>query len=52
MLTFDGQEGLDITDQDMIIVRKSPHPLSMIALPDQRYFNILKAKLRWSGGRV
>ena len=52
MLTFDGQEGLDITDKDTIIVRKGPHPLSMIALPGRRYFNVLKAKLRWSGGRV
>ena len=52
MLTFDGQKGLDITDKDTIIVRKSPHPLNMIALPDRHYFNVLKAKLRWSGGRV
>ena len=52
MLTFDGQEGLDITDRDTIIVRKGSHPLSMITLPGRRYFNVLKAKLRWSGGRV
>ena len=52
MLTFDGQEGLDITDKDTIIVRKGPHPLSMITLPGRHYFNVLKAKLRWSGGRV
>jgi NAD+ kinase len=52
MLTFDGQEGLDITDQDTIIVRKGSHPLSMITLPGRQYFSVLKAKLRWSGGRV
>lgn len=52
MLTFDGQEGLDISDQDTIIVRKGSHPLSMITLPGRHYFNVLKAKLRWSGGRV
>ena len=52
MLTFDGQEGLDITDKDTIIVRKGAHPVSMITLPGQQYFNVLKAKLRWSGGRV
>jgi NAD+ kinase len=52
MLTFDGQEGLDITDKDTIIVRKGSHPLSMITLPGRHYFNVLKAKLRWSGGRV
>jgi NAD+ kinase len=52
MLTFDGQEGLDITHEDIIIVQKSPHPLHMITVPGQHYFDVLKAKLRWSGGRV
>ena len=52
MLTFDGQKGLDITDKDVIIVRKGSHPLNMITLPGRHYFNVLKAKLRWSGGRV
>jgi NAD+ kinase len=52
MLTFDGQEGIEITHKDTIKVRKSPHPLNMITLPGQHYFDVLKAKLRWSGGRV
>ena len=51
-LTFDGQEGLDIDDRDTIIVRKGSHALNMITLPGQHYFDVLKAKLRWSGGRV
>ena len=52
MLTFDGQEGLDITHKDTIIVQKAPHSLNMITLTGQHYFDVLKAKLRWSGGRV
>jgi len=52
MLTFDGQKGLDISDRDTIMVRKGPYPLNMITLPGQHYFDVLKAKLRWSGGRV
>jgi NAD+ kinase len=40
MLTFDGQEGLDITDRDTIIVRKGPHPVNMITLPGQHYFDV------------
>jgi NAD+ kinase len=52
MLTFDGQQGLGINDRDEIRVKKSPHPVYMIAGPGQKYFDILKAKLRWSGGRV
>lgn len=51
-LTFDGQKGMDIDDRDLIIVRKGSHPLNMITLPGQHYFDVLKAKLRWSGGRV
>jgi len=50
-LTFDGQEGLDIDDRDTIIVRKGSQALNMITLPGQHYFDVLKAKLRWSGGR-
>lgn len=52
MLTFDGQQGLEITHKDTIIVQKGSHPLNMITLPEQHYFDVLKAKLRWSGGRV
>ena len=52
MLTFDGQQGLEITHNDTIIVQKGSHPLNMITLPEQHYFDVLKAKLRWSGGRV
>lgn len=52
MLTFDGQEGLKIDEQDAVVIQKSPRPLRMIALPDQQYFDVLKEKLRWSGGRV
>ena len=50
-ITFDGQEVLEINDQDTILISKSPHPVKMISFPDQNYFDILKAKLRWSGGR-
>jgi NAD+ kinase len=52
MLTFDGQAGLEINENDTIIVRKGRHPINMITMPDQEYFDVLKAKLRWSGGRV
>lgn len=50
MLTFDGQAGLDICEQDTITIRKSRHPVHLITLPDQDYFDLLKTKLRWSGG--
>ena len=52
MLTFDGQAGLEINEEHTIIIQKSLYPVQMITLPDQHYFDVLKAKLRWSGGRV
>ena len=52
MLTFDGQAGFEINEEHTIIIQKSLYPVKMITLPDQHYFDVLKAKLRWSGGRV
>ena len=52
MLTFDGQAGIEINEEHTIIIRKGPYPVKMITLPGQHYFDVLKAKLRWSGGRV
>jgi len=52
MLTFDGQGGLEINEEHTILVQKGLYPVSLISLPNQHYFDVLKAKLRWSGGRV
>jgi len=52
MLTFDGQEGLAINHRDTIVVSKSPHPIRLITLPGNQYFDVLKTKLRWSGSRI
>jgi len=52
LLTFDGQLGLPIDDRDTIVVSKSPYPIYMISEPSQNYYDVLKAKLRWSGGRT
>jgi NAD+ kinase len=52
MLTFDGQAGIEINEMDTITVKKGPYPVSMITFADHQYFDVLKAKLRWSGGRV
>ncbi|MBT9437762.1 MAG: NAD(+)/NADH kinase [Desulfobacterales bacterium] len=52
MLTFDGQASLEINEKDTIIVEKGSHPINMITMEDRPYFDVLKTKLRWSGGRV
>jgi NAD+ kinase len=52
MLTFDGQAGIEINEEHIITIRKGPYPINMITMPHQSYFDVLKAKLSWSGGRV
>ncbi|WP_155312718.1 NAD(+)/NADH kinase [Desulfosarcina ovata] len=52
MLTCDGQVGIKIDERDTIIISKSLSPVQMITLPEQNYFDVLKAKLKWSGSRV
>jgi NAD+ kinase len=52
VLTFDGQKGLEINDQDEIVIQKGPRPIHLITLPERQYFDILKNKLKWSGGRA
>ena len=51
LLTFDGQEGVAIDSMDRIYLKKSENPIKMISLNDQNYFNVLKARLMWSGGK-
>ncbi len=49
MLTFDGQVGLEINGRDEILVEKGQQPINIMRIPGLQYFDILKAKLRWSG---
>jgi len=49
MLTFDGQVGLEINGRDEILVEKAQQPINIMRIPGLQYFDILKAKLRWSG---
>jgi NAD+ kinase len=46
-LTFDGQVGFDLMDNDRIIISKSEKKLKLIKFPDQGYFDILRTKLKW-----
>lgn len=52
MLTFDGQQGMKINRKDILVIQKDLKPINMITVPGQDYFDVLKTKLRWSGGRV
>jgi NAD+ kinase len=51
-LTFDGQTHFELTSNDEIIIEKWLYPVNMIRLFKNNYYDTLKKKLRWSGGRI
>ncbi|MFP4474583.1 MAG: NAD(+)/NADH kinase [Desulfatibacillaceae bacterium] len=51
MLTFDGQAGLTITDRHTVHLTRAHKPVHLIKAPGQNYFDVLKTKLAWSGGK-
>jgi NAD+ kinase len=46
-ITIDGQEGMELRDGDRVLMRRSPHPVDVIASPLRTRFQILQRKLRW-----
>jgi NAD+ kinase len=46
-MTIDGQEGMELLDGDRVTIRRSEHPVDIIASPVRTRFEILQAKLRW-----
>ena len=51
VLTLDGQEGFEMDPKDRIYIKKSQNSIKMISFDAQSYFNVLKTRLKWSGGR-
>jgi NAD+ kinase len=51
-VTFDGQTSCLLAAGDALLIRKSPFPVKLITVPGQNYYDVLKTKLHWSGGRV
>jgi NAD+ kinase len=47
-VAFDGQDNVDLKDEDRIVIRQHPEQLRLIHPPGYDYFHILRAKLRWS----
>ena len=45
--TLDGQEGVALTEEDVVEVSKSPEHTPLIRFPENQFFTILRAKLRW-----
>ncbi len=51
VLTLDGQEGIELDPGDKIFITQSPNKIRMISFEEQSYFEVLKTRLHWSGGR-
>ncbi len=51
ILTLDGQKGYPLDPQDIITIQKSIQNIKIISFHEQSYFNVLKTRLHWSGGR-
>ena len=47
VLTLDGQEGLPLTAEDCVRVRKSSSPIKLVRTGEKSYFDVLRAKLKW-----
>lgn len=46
VLTLDGQESFDLTDQDVLTVKRfAKHKLQLISSPERDYFSVLREKL-------
>lgn len=46
-LTLDGQEGLPLTADDTVRVRRSESSVTLVRTGEKSYFDVLRAKLKW-----
>jgi NAD+ kinase len=51
LVTVDGQSGGRLGGGGKVTVRRSPHPVRLIRMPDQNFFSVLRQKLRWGDVR-
>jgi len=49
-VTLDGQEGMPLTENDRVCVRKSEERVLLVQSPDKNYFDVLRTKLKWGEG--
>ena len=48
-VTFDGQSGFPLQPDDLVSVRRAPHPLRIVKSASRTYFDVLREKLKWGG---
>lgn len=49
--TCDGQSGIEFETRDEMIIRRAPVDTRILTVPWRDYFEMLRVKLRWGGGR-
>ncbi len=49
LLTLDGQESMEVTPDDTVVVRRAPHPLWLIDTGKRTFFQTLREKMHWEG---
>lgn len=49
-VTLDGQEGMPISENDQVCIRKSNESILLVQSPDKNYFDVLRTKLKWGEG--
>jgi NAD+ kinase len=52
LLSVDGQEEQSLVSKDRLEIRRSPHSVRFVHLPDYSYFSVLRQKLHWRGSSV
>jgi NAD+ kinase len=51
-LTLDGRQPIRVKRESTINIRKAKKTLSLAALPDVSFFNVVRQKLKWSGSNL
>ena len=46
-VTYDGQSGYPLQQDDIVRVRKSKRTLRLVRAPARSYFELLREKLKW-----
>ena len=46
-ISFDGQHGIRLSEEDEVVVSRSPRSLRLVRAPARDYFEVLRAKLKW-----
>ncbi len=48
-MTIDGQVGEKLLHDDRVVCTRSEHNVNLIQLPETRFFDVLREKLKWGG---